>query len=609
MINRWKKRIIFFIVIVLILPMSLSGAVTAAIKDETVFNDVQWEFIGETPVLQDKGWVQSMCTTNNYIICLENASNSNSNPDTLIAFYKNDYDEHGNPVERYSVAKQVTEMDYEHGNGMTYNPNTNELLIVGSTPLNPENQGYVYIVDADTLKFKKKVHVADHNLLGIAYRKDKNEYIIQIFDPGYTNVKFITTDADFKIVDNGFKAKTGKNLRHQDFCVSGDYLLSLAFNTKIENSNVMHIYSLETGELLTEYALTINGNKEFIEPESIAEMGANEIIIANGQKNPRRISFYKTTVDAAFKVTTSVENGEISSSQKTVDFGSEYTVNYTPEEYYELDTIHVDGTAVDPKDYPESYTFSNISQDHKISVKFKEKPKFTITTKVENGDIDDSVTLHRDEDLTVNYVPYKHYELDEILVDGKAADMQLNARKYSFDNIQSDHTLEVKYKEIPSFTVEAKVTGGTLSPESGTVYRDEAYTVVYEPKKDYVLGAIIADGKILWGSELSKYMTGYTFENIQSAHEIHVIFYYKYIPYILWAVLLAGIIFILHMTWLHPMSRHRRMMKRRYKKHRRVRKNLEAKRAEMEKRVREKIDAKEEAQLKKALDENKKDKG
>lgn len=76
---------------------------------------------------------------------------------------KNDYDEHGNPVERYSVAKQVTEMDYEHGNGMTYNPNTNEILIVGSTPLSPENQGYVYIVDADTLKFKKKVHEADHN--------------------------------------------------------------------------------------------------------------------------------------------------------------------------------------------------------------------------------------------------------------------------------------------------------------------------------------------------------------------------------------------------------------------------------------------------------------
>lgn len=583
-------------------PVCFPVPAYSAIKDETVFNDVQWEAIGETPVLQDKGWVQSMCTTNNYIICLENASNKTSDNDTLIAFYKNDYDENGNPVEQYSVAKQVTEMDYEHGNGMTYNPVTNELLIVGSTPLNPENRGYVYIVDADTLKFKRKVHVADHNLLGIAYIKDTNEYMIQMFDAGYTNVQFVRTDADFKLTGSSFPAKTETNLRHQDFCVSGEYLLSLAFNQKVENSNVMHIYSIETGELLTEYKLTINGNKEFIEPESIAEMGANEIIIANGQKNPRRISFYKTEVAAAFKVTTSVENGEISSSQKTVDFGSEYTVNYTPEKNFELDTINVDGTNVSTGNYPSSYTFANISQDHTIDVRFKEKPKFTVTTKVENGIIDDSVTIHRDNNLTINYKPDRHYEYGEILVDGKPVDTQLYASSYYFDNIQTDHTIEVKYKAIPSFNIHADITGGTLSPADGTVYRDEAYTVVYEPDKDYRLGAIIVDGEILWGSDLDRYQTGYTFENVQGAHDIRIIFYYKYIPYIVWSILIAGILFIVHMSALHPSSRKRRRMKRLYKKHRRIRKSLERKRSLMEEKVRARMDAEDEEALKQAME-------
>lgn len=601
MFNRLKKGIIIFMAAAIAVPVCFPMSAYSAIKDETVFKDVQWEAIGETPVLQDKGWVQSMCTTNNYIICLENASNKTSDPDTLIAFYKNDYDEHGNPVERYSVAKQVTEMDYEHGNGMTYNPNTNEILIVGSTPLSPENQGYVYIVDADTLKFKKKVHVADHNLLGIAYIKDTNEYMIQMFDPGYTNVQFVRTDAALNVTGSSFPAKTALNLRHQDFCISGDYLLSLAFNQKIENSNVMHIYSIETGELLTEYKLTINGNSEFIEPESIAEMGANEIVIANGQKNPRRISFYKTEVAAAFKVTTSVENGEISSSQKTVDFGSEYTVNYTPEKNFELDTIQVDGAAVSTADYPASYTFANISQDHKIDVHFKEKPKFTVTTKVENGEIDDSVTLHRDNNLTINYKPDKHYEYDEILVDGQPVDTQIYASSYYFDNIQTDHTIEVKYKAIPSFNIHADITGGTLSPADGIVYRDEAYTVVYEPDNDYRLGAIVVDGKVLWGSDLDRYQTGYTFENVQGAHDIHIIFYYKYIPYIVWSILITGIIFIIHMSALHPSSRKRRRMRRLYKKHRRVRKSLEAKRAEMEKKVRARMDAEDEKALKQAL--------
>ncbi len=601
MFKKLKKGIIILMSAGIVMPLCFPISALSAIKDETVFKDVQWEAIGETPVLQDKGWVQSMCTTNNYIICLENASNKTSEADTLIAFYKNDHDEHGNPVEKYSVAKQVTEMDYEHGNGMTYNPNTNEIMIVGSTPLTPDNQGYVYIVDADTLKFKRKVHVADHNLLGIAYIKDTNQYMIQMFDAGYTNVQFVRTDADFKIVGDAFWAKTGINLRHQDFCISGEYLLSLAFNQKVENSNVMHIYSIETGELLTEYKLTINGNREFIEPESIAEMGANEIVIANGQRNPRRISFYKTEVAAAFKVTTSVENGEISSSQKTVDFGSEYTVNYTPEENFELDTINVDGTGISITDYPFSYTFANISQDHTIDVRFKEKPKFTITTKVENGIIDDSVTLHRDNNLTVNYKPEKHYEYGEILVDGRPVDTQIHADSYYFDNIQSDHTIEVKYKAIPSFNVHAEITGGTLSPADGIVYRDEAYTVVYEPQKDYKLGAIIADGKLLWGADLDKYQTGFTFENVQGGHDIRIIFYYKYIPYIVWAVLAAGIIFIIHMSALHPSSRRRRYMKRLYKKHRRVRKNLEAKRQEMEKKVRARMDAEDEAALKEAL--------
>lgn len=601
MFKKFKKGITILTAAVLLVPVCFPVPVYSAIKDETVFNDVQWELIGETPVIQDKGWVQSMCTTNNYIICLENAGNKTTDDDTLIAFYKNDYDEHGNPVERYSVAKQVTEMDYEHGNGMTYNPKTNELLIVGSTPLKPENKGYVYIVDADTLKFKRSVYVADHSLLGIAYIKETDEYMIQMFDAGYTNVQFVRTDAALKPTGESFPAKTAVNLRHQDFCISGDYLLSLAFDQKVENSNVMHIYSINTGELLTEYKLTINGNSEFIEPESIAEMGANEIIIANGQRNPRRISFYKTEVAAAFRVTTSVENGDISSSQKTVDFGSEYTVSYTPEKNFELDTINVDGMDVSTADYPSSYTFANIAQDHKIDVRFKEKPKFTVTTSVENGIIDDPVTLHRDNSLTINYKPDKHYEYGEILVDGQPVDTQIYASSYYFDNIQTDHTIEVVYKAIPSFNIHADITGGTLSPADGIVYRDEAYTVVYTSDKDHKLGAIIVDGKFLWGSDLDRYQTGYTFENVQGAHNIQIIFYYKYIPYIVWSILITGIIFIIHMSALHPSSRKRRRMKRLYRKHRRIRKSLEAKRAEMELKVRARMDAEDEEALKSAM--------
>ena len=155
------------------------------------------------------------------------------------------------------------------------------------------------------------------------------------------------------------------------------------------------------------------------------------------------------------------------------------------------------------------------------------------------------------------------------------------ASRIPFENIQSDHTIEVTYQEIPSFEVKANVTGGTVSETSGSVYRDQAYTVAYEANKDYKLGYIIVDGRFMWGSELNQHLTGYTFENVQGGHEITVFFYYKYIPYLLWAVLASGVLFILHMTWLHPASRRRRKMKRYYRKHRRIRKQLEEKHVEM----------------------------
>lgn len=94
-----------------------------------------------------------------YIVCLVNASKKTTEPDTLIAFYRNTTDADGNPVEQYSYAFSVTETDYEHGNGMTYNPNTQEIAIAGLFTNDPSNAGAVFIVDANTLHFKRKVQV------------------------------------------------------------------------------------------------------------------------------------------------------------------------------------------------------------------------------------------------------------------------------------------------------------------------------------------------------------------------------------------------------------------------------------------------------------------
>lgn len=570
MIRQWSiyKRIAALLLAVMaaFLPI-VSIKSYAGIKDATVFQNVSWSYKGETGVFSDTGWLQSMCTTENYIICLENSSTTESTPDTLMAFYKNDKDENGNPVEKYSLAKTVCEKDYEHGNGMTYNPNTNEILIVGSTPLNEENRGLVYIVDADTLKFKRSVKLTStYKLLGIAYDEENNNYIVQYFNDGYTTSFFVRVDADtFAQVGDVFYARMWTNIRHQDFCISGDYLISLAFTDGVTNSNVMHIYDVATGELMAQYALNINKTGEFIEPESICELSPGEIMIGNALKNPRRIAFYSTTVSAAFKLTTSVENGTITGSQKTVDYGSDYTVTYEPDEDYEIEHIYVDGQEVSLTDHPDSYTFEAISKNHTIDVKFKEKPIFTITTSAENGFIDVSVDKHRDNDVQITYGANDHYELSELLVDGAAVNVEEGQTTYTFTNIQEAHDIKAVFTEIPSYSIKTEAVNGTISTGSDKVYRDEDYTAYYDAKnEDYDLGAVVIDGELILGESIRGEWRNYTFEDVTSDHTIKVIYYWKYLPMLV--IIAAGGLIgtLLTLALLSAGYRHRRKMRRRY---------------------------------------------
>ena len=120
-----------------------------------------WEAIGELETSSARGWPPVyLCVTDKYIVCLINARAAEAIPDTLIAFNKDDY----------SYAFEVTERDYEHGNGMTYNSKTNEIYVMPGPCLDKENEGNIYVVDADTLHWKKDLQSSSgQNFGGIEY--------------------------------------------------------------------------------------------------------------------------------------------------------------------------------------------------------------------------------------------------------------------------------------------------------------------------------------------------------------------------------------------------------------------------------------------------------
>ena len=163
-----------------------------------------------------------MCVTEDYIILIENYDDSAEKSDIIKAYYRNDTDVHGKPVDKYSLAKRVVERNYEHGNGMAYNPNTGEIAVALYTHLNPENRGCIFLIDADTLSFKKKIKISDdYDILGIGYDEEQDRYVIQTnVDGGYS---FKILDSQFQIIEDlGEYEGSSKGNNFQDLCVSGD---------------------------------------------------------------------------------------------------------------------------------------------------------------------------------------------------------------------------------------------------------------------------------------------------------------------------------------------------------------------------------------------------
>ena len=524
-------------ILLFVIVLSSPVEAVAAIKEATVFRDAEWNYVAETTLKGGDGWLQSMCATEDYIVCLENASSETDDPDTLVAFYRNPYDENGNPVEQYSVAKYVTETDYEHGNGMTYNPVTDEIAIVGATPLHEENRGVVYLVDPHTLQLKRKVKVSNMRISAIGYSADLNQYVLL---PGKgSRYFFATADSELNLTDTIFEATDEDGSTFQDLCVSGDYIIILPVKT---SDPILQVYSLSEQRLLGTYDLYIPVDESYVEPESISELGPGQIIVANALMDPSRIAFYITNVEPAFKVTTDVENGTVTSSQKKLDQGSSFTVSYKPDTDYELNSLLVDGEEKDIKVYPSGYTFDNIQEDHTLKAVFTEIPKFMITTSVENGTIHPSSEVRRDKDLTISYWPDQHYEIDTLTIDGELVSTKGHEESYTFADVQEEHSIAVSFKKIPHFTVSTEVVNGTITDTDNEVYRDTYYTVAYRPKReDYEIAHIYIDGKEVDDLNIGTNGNKYTFENIQKGHSIKVVYQWKYLPAIIlgyaWAVM------------------------------------------------------------------------
>lgn len=134
----------------------------------------------------------------------------------------------------------------------------------------------------------------------------------------------------------------------------------------------------------------------------------------------------------------------------SVSSGSSKTFKFTPNNGYEIDTLLVDGKTV--QIIGDSFTFSNVTSNHTISVTFKktgESTNYTISASAGSGGKITpsgkvSVVAGGSQTFTIN--ADKGYEIDRVIVNGKEA--TVSESSYTFSNVNADQSISVTFKEV-----------------------------------------------------------------------------------------------------------------------------------------------------------------
>ncbi len=227
------------------------------------------------------------------------------------------------------------------------------------------------------------------------------------------------------------------------------------------------------------------------------------------------------TVKRALTITSSAgPNGSISpNGSVTVEEGNDETFTITPDAGYHVADVLVDGVS---QGNINTYTFTNVTADHTISVTFeKDIINHTITSSAgPNGSIspNGSVTVEEGNDETFTITPDAGYHVADVLVDGVS---QGNIDTYTFTNVTADHTISVTFeKDIINHTITSSAgPNGSISPNGSVTVEegnDEIFTIT--PDAGYHIADVLVDG-VSVGS-----VDNFTFTNVSGDHTIEALF-------------------------------------------------------------------------------------
>jgi mannose/cellobiose epimerase-like protein (N-acyl-D-glucosamine 2-epimerase family) len=215
---------------------------------------------------------------------------------------------------------------------------------------------------------------------------------------------------------------------------------------------------------------------------------------------------------------TATTGGSITPSGSiTVADGADQSFSINPAPGYAIGDVIVDGSSVGAVSV---YSFTNVTGDHSIDAAFSALPTYTITASSAAGGAiapSGATAVVEGGEQTYTIITAPGYRVLDVLVDGVSIGA---VETHTFSTVTADHTIDVSFEPVPTYTITATASsGGTIDPSGAVTVEEGAdLTVTFLPQTGYSVTAITVDG----GSVPTA--PSYTFSNVTGDHTIAVEF-------------------------------------------------------------------------------------
>lgn len=295
---------------------------------------------------------------------------------------------------------------------------------------------------------------------------------------------------------------------------SGYYI----YRSNSMNGTFTRIGSVSASSMVFTDSFPIAGNNVYMIRPLRLEISPSGSYFNLGQGCFDTITFnYSTPV---FNLTASAgSGGTISPSGVVVAAqGANKSFVIKPDAGYHIDSLIVDGSSVSSDTL---FMFSNIQGNHSIRVVFAINSYTIMATAGNNGTISPSgsIAINHNQSQAFSFFPSNGYMIDSVWVDQNFIG---SPSSYTFTQVQSNHSILVKFKQspMPTFIIMASAgTGGTISPSGSVVVnQNDSSHFIITPDISHFTDSVIVDG-IHVGA-----LSDYTFYNVSSTHTIRAVF-------------------------------------------------------------------------------------